>query len=162
MRGKSSGVLKVLDNFDGLSLTDGVVRLQHVQTFDEHPVLGLVTYHRFAIICESNYEIAGYISLRLGETIELLTVAGQVGYEIEPEFRGNGFAARGLKLLLIVAKASGFEEMWVTCSPENLASKRTCENAGGTLTEIVDVPETSPLYANGARKKCRFVFGLRD
>ncbi|MEZ4619406.1 MAG: hypothetical protein R2867_28405 [Caldilineaceae bacterium] len=46
--------------------------------------------------------------------------------------------------------------LWITCNPENLASRRSCELAGLTFTEIVKVPPSSDMYAMGDRQKCRY------
>ena len=51
-------------------------------------------------------------------------------------------------------------ELWVTCNPDNIASRRTCELAGGVLVEIVDLPEDIDMYQEGERRKCRYRFGM--
>ena len=42
--------------------------------------------------------------------------------------------------------------MIITCQPDNIASARTCEIAGGRFLEIVDIPEDNEMYAEGKRK----------
>ena len=42
-------------------------------------------------------------------------------------------------------------ELTISCVPENLASARTCELAGGVLTGTVPVPEWSEMYQEGKR-----------
>jgi predicted acetyltransferase len=46
--------------------------------------------------------------------------------------------------------------LWITCNPENVASRRTCELVGGELVDIVDLPVDSDMYKEGARQKCRY------
>jgi tagatose 1,6-diphosphate aldolase len=46
--------------------------------------------------------------------------------------------------------------LWITCNPDNHASRRTCERLGARLVEIVPVPKTDPLYARGETEKCRY------
>ena len=90
----------------------------------------------------------GGIDLRLDE---LNIVGGQVGYTVAPRFRGRALAARSLRLLLPLAKRHGFQRLWVTCDPDNLASRRTCENAGFHLHEVIPDKE---------RHKCRYVLEI--
>jgi len=47
-------------------------------------------------------------------------------------------------------------EFWITCNPDNAASRRTCELAGAVLVEIVDLPEDIDMYQEGERQKCRY------
>jgi tagatose 1,6-diphosphate aldolase len=50
--------------------------------------------------------------------------------------------------------------LWITCNPYNIASRRTCELAGGELVEIVDLPKDTDMHQRGERKKCRHRFDL--
>lgn len=47
-------------------------------------------------------------------------------------------------------------ELWITCNPDNRASRRTCELAGAALMEIVDLPSNSDMYLEGDRQKYRY------
>lgn len=88
----------------------------------------------------------GGIDLRLDE---LNIAGGQIGYAVAPKFRGRSLAARAVRLLLPLAKRHGFERLWVTCDPDNLASRRTCEKAGFRLHEVLPAP-----------RKCRYVLEI--
>ncbi|MBN9415172.1 MAG: GNAT family N-acetyltransferase [Candidatus Eremiobacteraeota bacterium] len=88
----------------------------------------------------------GGIDLRLDEAN---IVGGQIGYVVAPRFRGQGLASRALRLLLPLVQRHGFERLWVTCDPDNLASRRTCEKAGFRLHEILTIPQ-----------KCRYVLEI--
>jgi predicted acetyltransferase len=50
--------------------------------------------------------------------------------------------------------------VWITCNPENVASRRTCELAGGQLIDIVDLPPETDMFKEGERQKCRYRFAL--
>jgi tagatose 1,6-diphosphate aldolase len=39
-----------------------------------------------------------------------------------------------------LAVRHGLSELWITCNPDNIASRRTCEAAGAELVEVVDLP----------------------
>lgn len=46
--------------------------------------------------------------------------------------------------------------MIITCDPDNIPSRRTCEALGAELLAIVDVPEDSIDYAMGHLQKCQY------
>ena len=50
--------------------------------------------------------------------------------------------------------------LWITCNPDNLASRRTCERLGAKLVETVPIPKTHTFYQRGERAKCRFLLEL--
>ena len=64
------------------------------------------------------------------------------------------------QLVLDVARSHGFKVLWITCNPENVASRRTCELVGGQLIDIVDLPPETDMYKEGERQKCRYRFVL--
>jgi tagatose 1,6-diphosphate aldolase len=83
---------------------------------------------------------------------------GHVGYNVYPPARGRRLAARAVRLLLPFARRLGLSPLWITCNPDNLASRRTCEIAGGRLIDVVPLPADHPLHARGEREKCRYRF----
>lgn len=52
--------------------------------------------------------------------------------------------------------------LYITCNPENLASKKTCEYAGGKLIETVELPKENDMRARGDFEKCVYKFILSD
>jgi predicted acetyltransferase len=104
--------------------------------------------------------IAGGIGLRVGHTRNLEMYLGHIGYNVYPPARGRGYARRAVRLLLPLAKRVGVNPVWITCNPDNVASRRTCEGAGGRLMEIVKLPDEHSLYAKGDREKCRYRFDI--
>src|SRR5260221_2201010 len=105
-------------------------------------------------------EIAGGIGLRVAHTENITRYLGHVGYNVYPPARGHQYGRRAVQLLRTFARRLGINPLWITCNPENIASRRTCERAGGTLVEIVNLPTDHPLYEKGERAKCRFRFDL--
>ena len=101
-------------------------------------------------------EILGNIRLSVGSTPHLERYAGHIGYGVLPEHRGHHYAARAVRLLLPLAYKTGLDPLWITCDPENLASRKTLELAGAELVEIVDVPPDCIIYRKGHPQKCRY------
>jgi tagatose 1,6-diphosphate aldolase len=119
-----------------------------------------VPEYRFEMHVGPGWHRAGYISLRVGDNDNLRLYAGHIGYRVEPPFRGHHYAARSVKLVLPLAKRHGINPLWITCNPENIASRRSCELAGGEFVEIVSVPEGNEIYRDGDHFKCRYKFNL--
>ncbi|MEU7866444.1 GNAT family N-acetyltransferase [Dactylosporangium sp. NPDC049140] len=83
----------------------------------------------------------GAIELRHAIDHPLLREAGgHIGYNVRPGHRGRGIATWALGETLQQARSMGMDRVLLTCSPENTASARIIEKAGGVLE---DVRETS-------------------
>ncbi len=100
--------------------------------------------------------VVGDIKLRIGDTEDLRMFSGQIGYSVSEAFRGQRYAARSCRLLLPLARRHEMTELWITCDENNGASRRTCELAGATLVEIVDLPTCHDIYRRGGRRNCRY------
>ena len=103
--------------------------------------------------------IAGSIGLRIATSFDLEMYLGHIGYKVFPFARGRRYAERACRLVLPLARRH-LRTLWVTCNPENIASRRTCERLGATLVDIVTVPQSHALYARGDRQKCRYRLDL--
>ena len=99
----------------------------------------------------------GTINLRVGSTPHIERYAGHIGYGVHEPFHGRHYAARSVVLLVPLARRVGLDPLWITCDPENTASRRSLEIAGAELVEIVDVPEDCGILKYGNRsRKCRY------
>ena len=141
-------------------LIDGDLELVLVEKRPADPSRDYVPAYKFKMTLAGQCVEVGAIELRVGETDHIVMYAGHVGYRVNPEHRGHRYAARACKLLLPLARSHGLETLWITCNPDNVASRRTCELAGAELVEIVDLPEDSDMYQRGERQKCRFRLDL--
>ena len=100
--------------------------------------------------------MAGSISLRIGHSFNLDRYLGHIGYHVLPPARGHHFAERAARLLLPIARAHGHDHLWITCNPDNLASRRTCERLGAAYVDTIPLPRDNPLYSQGDRQKARY------
>jgi len=135
--------------------------LELVATQPADPTKDWVPYYVFHIIDSNSDSRAGEIHLRIGNTKHMRLYGGHVSYGVRPEFRGRHYAGRALQLLLPLARRHGLLELWITCNPDNIASRRTCEFAGAEFIEIVDLPHDVDMYQEGERQKCRYRLDLR-
>ena len=116
--------------------------------------------YRFKMMLHGCDDQIGRIELRVQNTHHTVMYAGHIGYRVYTEYRGRRYAARACRLLLPLARRYGLETLWITCDPDNIASRRTCELAGAELVEIVDVPEHMDMHQRGERRKCRYRLDL--
>jgi tagatose 1,6-diphosphate aldolase len=135
---------------------DGDLRLALRRTYAGNPALGLVPSYTFDMRHRATGELLGSIDLRLSNDPYIVRYAGHIGYGVEPKHRGHHYAARACKLLLPLAKRHSLNPLWITCNPDNVASRRTCERLGMSLEEIIALPKDTDLYRRGEREKCRY------
>lgn len=113
----------------------------------------------FTICRKSDGQTVGECNLRIGHN-EILYYGGNIGYSIMEPFRGNHYAGKTCLLLFELAKRHGMKTLIITCKPENRASARTCEYAGGVLEEISLLPEYHDMYQRGYREVCIYRIDL--
>ncbi len=135
-------------------LRDGDLRLELLEN-SLHPVHQVQTYFLRMVHAENGVEV-GTINLRDAHNEYIERYAGHLGYSVREEHRGHRYAARALKLLLPLAAKLGINPLWVTCDPENIASRKTLECVGARFVEIVQVPEDTAIFQSGHRTKCRY------
>lgn len=143
-----------MDLLDVRPLVDGELELHLVERTLGDPPRQRVPAYRFDIVV--GRAKAGSISLRVGSGSFIEQYAGHIGYGVDYEFRGHHYAARACRLLFSLARHHELTTLWITCNPENVASRRTCELIGGELVDIVDVPIETDMYKEGDRQKCRY------
>lgn len=117
-----------------------------------------VAIYRFEMLVDR--QRAGGLNLRIGHNVDLEMYRGHIGYRVDERHRGRHYAERACRLVLPLAASHGLQPVWITCNPDNWASRRTCERLGAELIEIVTIPEWSEMYLSGAREKCRYRLDL--
>lgn len=135
-------------------LVEGDLRLA-LKAFVFHPIHKVPAYD-FSMVVDTSGEQLGGIRLRIGSTPHIELYAGHIGYNVMPQHRGHHYAARSVRLLLPLARQVGIDPLWITCDPQNHASRRTLELAGARLVEIVDVPANCVIRQTGHPRKCRY------
>jgi tagatose 1,6-diphosphate aldolase len=141
-------------------LIDGELELVLAKACPGDPVKAKVPAYRFRMMLASHEQEIGHIELRVGNTDHIRRHAGHLGYRVEPQHQGRRFAARACRLLLPLARKHQLETLWITCDPDNIASRRTCELAGARFVETVELPENTDMYQRGDRLKCRYRLDL--
>jgi len=137
---------------------DRDLQLQFLR-FAQHPVHGVATYF-FRMVHAQTGEELGKINLRVSSAPHIERYAGHVGFSVHEAHRGHSYAARSVALLVPIANELGFAGFWITCDPENAASRRTLERVGAEYVETVDVPSDSIIFQSGHLRKCRYRLDL--
>ena len=96
--------------------------------------------------------LVGFLALRHVLNELLLQAIGHIGYSVRPSARGRGIAQGALKLGLDRARERGIEQVLVTCSVTNDASRAVTERCGGQFDDV----RTSAIFPDGSR---RYRFG---
>lgn len=125
----------------------GELSLRLRQRDEADPNRGGVPIEYYDMIVAGN--IVGTLQFRLGDTDDIRLYAGHVGYGVRPQYRGCGYGSLALAALRPIALKRGFQEIWVTCQADNVASCRTLEKAGATFEGTVTVPLNTALHARG-------------
>jgi tagatose 1,6-diphosphate aldolase len=135
-------------------LRDGELELVLVDRRPPNPARGIVPAYLFQLRVGGNH--AGHVDFRAGSTRDLERYGGHIGYAVDPLHRGHHYAERAVRLILPFVRRHGFTSLWITCNPDNTASRRTCERLGATLVDVVPLPPDNDQYARGDREKCRY------
>lgn len=117
------------------TLTDGEMTLQ----ITEKKEAGRVELPFYYYDIYMDGAEVGKISIRIGDNFHTY-YNGHIGYWVEPEHRGHGYARRACRMVLPVARYHGMDFVYLTCDEDNLASARTIEGLGARLLEICEVP----------------------
>jgi tagatose 1,6-diphosphate aldolase len=136
--------------------TDGIIDVRMEGGRPAKPPEDMLPTYVFRITLHGHTERVGGVRLRVGYTDDTVLYYGHIGYDVVPDYRGRHFAARACLLIKPVIVAHGLDVIWITCNPDNRASRRTCERIGCEFIEIVDVPPENPMYRRGERQKCRY------
>ena len=133
------------------------LRLDH--TFPGDPAKNRVPAYYFDILDHSGQKL-GFCDLRIGHT-EGLYYGGNIGYTVDELYRGHHYAAKACKLLFELARRHEMGYLIITTQPTNLPSRRTCENLGGKLLEIAELPADNDMRVNdGHTHECIYRFEL--
>lgn len=139
-------------------LNNDEITLVLEKTVDGDVVKEWVPAYHFAI-CNNKGIKVGVCDLRIGHNDKLF-YGGNIGYRVEEEHRGHHYAGKACLLLFELARKHDMEYLIITCNPDNYASRKTCEYAGGELLEVVELPEDNDMRDDGETEKCIFRFQL--
>lgn len=140
-------------------LKNNEIQLVLEKTVDGDIERDWVPAYHFAI-CNDKGTKMGVCDLRIGHN-EKLYYGGNIGYSVDEKYRGHHYAGKACLLLLELARKHELDYVIITCNPNNYASRKTCEYAGGKLLEVVELPADNDMrQESGETEKCIFRFEL--
>lgn len=139
-------------------LTDSVVELVCLAKNDAVPEKDWVPAYAFDIYV--NDVKVGEVHLRTGMT-KGLQYSGQIGYIVDEEHRGNGYAVRAVKLLAPVLNFHKMDRALITNEAGNTASQRVCEKIGAKLIATKPTPKWHDTYDEGWRTTNIYEWNLK-
>lgn len=140
-------------------LTDGIIDLIPVNDGVADPDMGFGEEYSWIIAPHGKRREMGRINLRLGESA-CIYVYGHIGYHIDPPYRGHHYARQACRLIVPLMIRAGKTSVVITCDPDNLPSRTTCEHLGCVLERTVTVPEWIRKRWSISREKCRYIWRL--
>lgn len=141
-------------------LTDGEIDLKIKEKVKPDKVKGYVPAYKYVITLHGKDYTIGLIDIRIGYN-ENIYYGGNIGYEVYKPYRGSNYALKACKIISHVAVSHGMKKLIITCNPDNIPSRKTCEKAGLKLKQIVDLPEQNEMYVRGERQKCIYEWILK-
>lgn len=144
---------------DASFLYDSEIRLEPDGTAEADPVRDRAPAYYFNICLPDGTRI-GRCDLRIGHNRKLY-FGGNIGYGVFPDHRGHHYAEKACRLLFELAQRHGLGYVIISCNPDNLPSRRTCERLGGKLLEIAELPEDNDMRRDrGYTHACIYRFEL--
>lgn len=124
----------------GFEIVKGeVVSLSLIDTYGEKTSLPFYWWN----IVLNNQNI-GKISLRLADNLDAYW-DGNIGYEIDEEYRGHNYAYEATKLVIEIAKMHNMSRLYFSCDSNNIASIKTIEKLGANFLEE-SIPSMDYVY----------------
>lgn len=128
------------------SLRDGELTLVLQRAAPADPVKDWLPAYHFHICLPDGTRI-GRCDLRIGHNRKSY-FGGNIGFTVFSDYRGHHYAEKACRLLFELAKKHEMDYLIITCRPDNIASRRTCERLGGELLEIAELPEDNDMRSS--------------
>jgi len=111
----------------------------------------VIPFYYYEIYLKSISNSIGKISIRIGYN-EHSYFNGNVGYEIDEPFRGNGYAKIAVMMTYSVARFHGMTHLIISCDEDNHSSKSVINKLGGVHIETILPPKSYVFYYDGIPK----------
>ena len=99
----------------------------------------------YKICLHGTKTVVGHVHY-MGEIDKLyIGYEGNIGYGVDDEHRGKGYASEALSLLLDKLSKDGIKQAYIAVARYNVASHKVAQKVGGKLVKEFSLPEQS-LY----------------
>lgn len=128
------------------------IYLQLLQEMPEDKYRDYVPALNFAIVSKADNNYVGRCVLRVGHNKKTF-FGGNIGYFVNEMYRGHRYAYYACLELLEIAARKGLAYVLITCNPDNIASRRTCELLNGEFLGEFSLPDDSEMRLKGELSK---------
>ena len=128
-------MVKIIEEIEGDRITLVIDRF-----IPKNKELGFVPAILYHIVFNEENKVIGHCSAKLGWN-ESMYYCGHIGFSIQEEYRGNGYAVDAVNLLKKVFKENNIKQIYITNNPDNKASIRVCEKVGAKLVKMMAFSE---------------------
>jgi len=136
------------------TLECGPVILHFVEIVPGDAGEDLVPSYHFRILLADGTDV-GHINFRVGDTRHISNCAGHIGFAITEAHRGHGYARLACQALARFVRTI-YDNVLITCNPDNHASRRTIERLGAEFIDEVNVSAEDAHDNPLARRKRRY------
>ena len=123
-----------------VEFSDGIIDLVPLSVPPADAAMQFGRERVWRITLHGNRREIGQISYRAGES-RCVFYYGHIGYHIDKPWRGHHYALRACRLIREEIVRSGKNDVVITCDPDNIPSRKTCEELGGLYEGTVTVPK---------------------
>ncbi len=149
---------KAFQFLDTSFLKSDEIFLRLVKTCPAQPEKKYLPAYKFEI-CLLGGTRVGECDLRIGHN-DKTYLGGNIGYSVDEAHRGHHYAGKAVVLLKALARLHDMAHIFITCVPENIASKKSILFAGGEYVETRDLPKDNDMYLEGKRRVKIFKISL--
>lgn len=130
-------------NKDFYNIDGENIELRLIDTYEDED--GALPFYWWDIVLKPNNVAIGKISFRIGHNYHSY-YNGNIGYEVDEEYRGHHYSLLACQLVLKVAQYHKMDKIYLTCDYDNIASYKTIEKLGAILVEKVLPPKDYIFY----------------
>ena len=112
----------------------------------------IIPFYYYDIYLNQIDKPIGKISIRIGHN-QHSYYNGNIGYEVDEPYRGHGYAAQAVKMVLDVARFHQMSELIIACSEDNFPSRRVIEKLKATHLDTLVPPPSYVFYYEGMKAK---------
>jgi tagatose 1,6-diphosphate aldolase len=150
----------LIEMFNDIILEDNEIYLQIYESSgadNDNPAV-----YRFNVVRKTDGIIVGQCSFRVGGAENRhIKYGGNIGFYIDEPYRGKKYSLKACVLMTRMAVLHKMEFVYITCDPDNIASRRICELFGAKFVQILSLPEDDYNYINhGRRRHCLYVYAV--
>ncbi len=143
------------DGFD--TLENDLLKLEVIEKAEGDDKV--LPFYFYQIYRKPDLAPVGKVSIRIGHNYHSY-YNGNVGYEVDPEYRGRHYSSEAVKLVLPVARFHGMDHIFLTCEEDNVSSYRSMERLGAELVEITEIPDDWFAWYRGIPRYRIYRLGL--